>query len=133
MILNIEFEENFFMESIIKNKFIPCVCRVKGLNFTVEFSRPLKMMATGYIPNFNLQDICDRYSAAAGGEYTHYCFGEISLNYLSDSSFEVIDLKFFDEIYGWINIIENSVLAEKFKEEDRYYPDWAREPDKDRK
>ncbi|WP_157760047.1 hypothetical protein [Delftia acidovorans] len=115
MILNIEFKENFFIESIIKNKFIPCVCRVKGLSFTVEFSRPLKMMAAGYIPNFNLQDICDRYSAAAGGEYAHYCFGEIGLNYLSDSSFEVIDLKFFDEIYGWINIIENSVLAEKFK------------------
>jgi len=132
MILNIEFERNFFTESIVKNKFIPCVCRIKGLIFTVEFSRPL-MAAIGSIQDFNLQDICDRYSAAAGGEYTHYCFGEISLNYLFDDSFEIIDLKFFDEIYGWINIVENSVLADKIKEEDRYYPDWARELDKDRK
>ncbi|WP_313282757.1 hypothetical protein [Delftia tsuruhatensis] len=132
MILNIKFQDDFFSESIKKHKYIPCICKISGEIFTIEFVPPLRS-AVGRVGDFYLNDINERYPAGGGGEYTHYCFGEISLDMISEDDYNISDLRLFSRLNGWVNILEDSRLSDIIRPEDRYYPDWARELDKDRK
>ncbi|WCM88098.1 hypothetical protein [Acidovorax sp. NCPPB 3576] len=127
MILNIVFPDNLIVEQLLALEGIPCLCKVKGgVSFEIEFVHPLPL-ASGFVENWNSRDIDRRSSAGAGGVYTHYCFGKITLKKIDEKKYEIINLDFFNRSLGWLGILANSELCEEYKSDE---PDWLKELEK---
>ncbi|WP_155294172.1 hypothetical protein [Delftia acidovorans] len=94
MKLCIKFEKNGWFEYFIKNKNIPCICKIKGNDFSVEFFSPLPE-AVGTVKDFSKEEINLRAPSYGGGVHTHNSFAEISLIEVSQDIYEISDLRFF--------------------------------------
>ena len=126
MKLCIKFEKNGWFEYFIKNKNIPCICKIKGNDFSVEFFSPLPE-AVGTVKDFSKEEINLRAPSYGGGVHTHNSFAEISLIEVSQDIYEISDLRFFYQISGWHQILENFSLVEVVDED---LPDWVKDLDK---
>lgn len=126
MKLCIKFEKNGWFEYFIKNKNIPCICKIKGNDFSVEFFSPLPE-AVGTVKDFSKEEINLRAPSYGGGVHTHNSFAEISLIEVSQDTYEISDLRFFYQTSGWHQILENFSLVEVVDED---LPDWVKDLDK---
>ncbi|QQB51076.1 MULTISPECIES: hypothetical protein [Delftia] len=126
MKLCIKFEKNGWFEYFIKNKNIPCICKIKGNDFSVEFFSPLPE-AVGTVKDFSKEEINLRAPSYGGGVHTHNSFAEISLIEVSQDIYEISDLRFFYQTSGWHQILENFSLVEVVDED---LPDWVKDLDK---
>lgn len=106
MFLHIEIPRNLRSEGMLGQKNIPCFCRIGGgKGFDLLFQQPLPE-ATGRVEGWDCALIDERAPAGAGGQYTHYCFGVVTLERVDVNVYRIIDLSFFQEIYpGWFPII----------------------------
>jgi len=126
MKLCIRFEKDGWFEYFIKNKNIPCICKIRGNDFSVEFFSPLPE-AVGTVKDFSKEEINLRAQSYGGGVHTHNSFAEISLIEVSQDIYEISDLRFFYQTSGWHQILENFSLVEVVDED---LPDWVKDLDK---
>jgi hypothetical protein len=75
------------------------------------FQAPLPQ-AQGHVEGWTHKDIDARAPAGAGGEYTHYCFGMVTLNKTKEHLFNIVDLAFFSDTLGWFPVMDDGKLAE---------------------
>ncbi|MGL4283694.1 MAG: hypothetical protein ACRCSI_08795 [Eubacterium aggregans] len=107
LFLHIYFPDNLVSEKMVLQKKIPCFCRISGSRlFEIEFFEPLPS-AIGVIEGWSPELINERVSAGGGGKYTHYCFSVVSLEQIDSNIYGITSLDFFDEMSGWISIIDN--------------------------
>ncbi len=111
MLLKIQLPDNLVTQGLLEQKNIPCFCRVRGSSFELLFQHPLPE-ATGDVEGWTQKVIDDRAPAAAGGEYTHYCFGMVTLKKAGENVFDIVDLSFFNRTIGWCSIRESGELCE---------------------
>jgi hypothetical protein len=114
MILKISFPKNLVTDSLLKQNNIPCLCKISvcvKVGFKVIFRNPLPEVS-GEIFHLNIKEMELRIPVRVGGEYSYTYFGLITLK-ASDSEEEyfIESLKFFDESYGWLSIVENGEFA----------------------
>lgn len=111
MLLKIQLPDNLVVQGLIEQKNIPCFCRVRGTSFEILFQDPLPQ-ALGNVEGWTQKMIDDRAPAGAGGNYTHYCFGMVSLKKAAEDVFEIMDLSFFESTNGWCPIMKGGELCE---------------------
>jgi hypothetical protein len=103
--LHISFPDNLTTEIMLNLKNIPCICRI-GAEFEILFEDPLQV-AHGIVTNWDRDKIDERAPAGTGGEYTHYCFGTVSLTKSGADTYDVADLAFFNIAVGWCRILKD--------------------------
>lgn len=110
MLLKIQLPDNLVVKSLLEQKNIPCFCRVRGTSFELLFQGPLPQ-ATGVVEDWTHKVIDDRAPAGAGGEFTHYCFGMVTLKKAEEHVFDIVDLSFFESTTGWCPIMTSGELC----------------------
>lgn len=110
MLLKIQLPDNLVVQGLLVQKNIPCFCRVRGTSFELLFQGPLPQ-AVGVVEGWTHKVIDDRAPAGAGGEYTHYCFGMVTLKKAEENVFDIVDLSFFESTIGWCPILEKGELC----------------------
>lgn len=118
MILHITLPKNLISEGMLRQKNIPCLCKV-GKAFEIELLAPLPE-ATGVVQDWDWKLLAERSIAGVGGIYTHYRFGIVTLEPVQDDAYRIIDLAFFDTCFGWCPILEQGEYAPpgKFYDDD---------------
>ena len=111
MQLTIKLPDNLIVKDLLEKKNIPCLGKIKGLLFEIEFLYPLPQ-ATGTVDGWTHEEIDERVPAGAGGEYTHYSFTQITLRSVGGDIYDVVDLSFFNFIRGWLPVLINGELCE---------------------
>lgn len=111
MLLKIQLPDNLVVQSLLEQKNIPCFCRVRGSSFELLFQDPLPQ-AVGIVEGWTHRVIDDRAPAGAGGMYTHYCFGMVTLKQAGENVFNILDLSFFESAIGWSPIMAGGELCE---------------------
>ncbi|WP_148661474.1 hypothetical protein [Roseateles chitosanitabidus] len=107
LILKAQFPKDYFARELNSLPHIPCVCRIGGGRFLVEFSEPL-IEVEGEVLEFDISDIDRCAPAGGGGEYIHYSFATITLIPEKEDLFVVRDLSFFKGVApGWFSIIKD--------------------------
>jgi len=120
--VNVHFEDNLYTKKILEVNDIPCVCKISS-TFEIEFLEAVPQV-TGKVLNWTHKDIDARVPAGAGGDYTHYNFGIISISKLDNNLYIIEKLSMFDLWSGgWIKVIENREYVELIAEEE---PDWLK-------
>ena len=104
--LNIEFEKNLLTEELVLQKKIPCLCRVSK-DFEIVFKDPLPE-AVGVVHGWDRAMLEQRAMAGAGGKYTHYGYGLLTLKSIKENVYEITDLDFFSTGFGWCQILIDS-------------------------
>jgi hypothetical protein len=107
MNLNIKIPKNLATEQLLKQKNIPCFCKVSE-DFEISFREP---NVTGNVSEWDRKKIEERVMAGAGGMYTHYTDGMITLIEIGLNQYKIIDLTLFDRASGWCQVIENEIYA----------------------
>ena len=111
LVLKIKFPDDLNYKFLITQKYIPCLCKVKGgLSFEIEFMNPLPAV-TGVVEGWTAELICDRAPAGAGGEYTHYNFSLVSINNIEADKYQITSLMMFYEITGWYSVVEDGMWS----------------------
>lgn len=110
MNLKIEFAENLVSLSLIRQKNIPCLCRVSGSLFEVVFQSPLQDVV-GVVDGWDRKLLEERAVVGAGGSFTHYKHGMVTLSEIQMGLYKIIDLSFFYSDYGWCPILIGGVYA----------------------
>jgi hypothetical protein len=105
MQLKIELPDNLVVKGLLPQKKIPCLCRIGGSAFELLLQDPLPQ-ATGTVGGWTQRDIDARAPAGAGGQYTHYCLGMVTLEAVGEHIFNIVDLSFFVDTLGWLPIVE---------------------------
>lgn len=113
MLLHIELPNNLAAQSLLAQKHIPCLCRIGGGPlFELLFQDPLPI-ALGHMEDWSNEMIDARAPAGAGGKYTHYCFGTVTLERIETHLYRVIDLSFFERLHpGWFPIVKDGEWCE---------------------
>lgn len=107
MNLNIVFPNDLFTAKTIQQNDIPCVCQVMlSGNFRVVFSE-LLFEASGFMSEFDENDINYRFPVLAGGAFAQHCNAMITLKRVNNDKYQVVNLKFFHSLAGWISLIES--------------------------
>lgn len=116
--LRISLPVNLAAADMVRQKNIPCLCRV-AKEFEIEFLDPLPE-ATGVVFRWDRRMLEERAVAGAGGPYSHYAFGLVTLDQLEPDIYWIVDLAFFNRIFGWCPILENGAYAPpgKFTDDD---------------
>jgi hypothetical protein len=112
MFLHIELPKNLRVEGMLGQKNIPCLCRIGGgKGFELAFQNPLPE-AIGRVEGWDCALIDERAPAGAGGQYTHYCFGVVTLKRVEANLYSIVDLSFFQEAYpGWFPIVTDGAWS----------------------
>ncbi len=103
MEIELRIAKNLVTSSLLEQQDIPCICRVAG-EFEIDFASPLPD-AHGVVSNWDRTKLNERAPAGAGGKYTHYCFGKLSLAPIEGDKYRVLSLSFFNRTVGWCPII----------------------------
>lgn len=111
MLLKIKLPDNLVVQNLLEQKNIPCFCRIRGNLFELLFQDPLPQ-SVGTVEGWTQKIINDRAQAGTGGEYTHYCFGMVTLKRVEEHAFDIVDLSFFIRTIGWCPIIAGNELFE---------------------
>jgi hypothetical protein len=109
MMLRIKFPENLITEQLVVQEDIPCLCRVSK-EFEVVFEDPLPEV-TGVVAGWDRKMLEQRAPAGAGGRYTHYVPGRITLRKVEGDEFVIVSLSFFYCSFGWCPILEGNEYA----------------------
>ena len=109
MKLNINFPDNLITFDLLKQVRIPCFCKISE-EFEIGFSDTVPE-SHGVVSEWDRKELESRAVAGAGGQYTHFANGLITLRKLSGGVFEIIDLDMFYRSYGWCAILTNGKYA----------------------
>lgn len=110
--LRIALPDSIGIQDALRQKNMPCFCRIKGSVFQMVFQEPL-FDSEGTVEEW-VQEVIDRRApAGAGGEYTHHCYGMVSLKNLEENFFEITDLSFFKNPFGWCQILMDGNLTQE--------------------
>jgi len=118
MKLNIEIPKNLATEQLLKQKNIPCFCRV-AKEFEILFQDPFPE-SVGIVSEWDRRELEKRAVAGAGGRYTHYTNGMVTLKEIDLNQYQIVDLYFFNRNFGWCPVIVNNAYAmpKKFWDEE---------------
>lgn len=109
MKLHIHFPKNLVTESLLRQKKIPCLCRI-GKNFEILFQHPLPE-ALGTVEGWDIEEVLKRAPAGAGGQYTYYSFSAVTLREIKSNLYQIIDWDLFNRSVGWCHILVNGEYA----------------------
>jgi len=109
MNLNIQIPKNLVTEELLRQKNIPCFCRVSR-DFEISLQDPFPDV-TGKVSDWDRRELEKRAMAGAGGKYTHYTNGLITIKEIDANQYHIIDLSLFCCSSGWCPIVENGVYA----------------------
>lgn len=87
---------------------IPCFARVSSV-FSLDFSAIYNERSSEVI-DWKKEDLEARCAAGAGGQYIYSCPALVSLE-LKNERYEIVDLKFYNKMSGWHQILQNGVLT----------------------
>jgi hypothetical protein len=103
--LHISLPKNLITADLVRQKNIPCLCKV-AKDFEIEFMDPLPE-ATGVVQGWDRLLLEERAIAGVGGAYTHYTFGLVTLDQIEPNVYKIVDLAFFNRIFGWCPILKD--------------------------
>ncbi len=109
MKLNIKFPNNLITDNLLKQKRIPCFCKISG-EFEISFSETVPE-SSGIVSDWDRKELELRAVAGAGGQYTHYAHGLITLEKAETDTYKIIDLEMFYTNFGWCPILRNGEYA----------------------
>ena len=124
MILKVDFLD--MIVSIDGMKDVPCICKVKGDKFIVEFVTTFDLSfqhIEGELNEWSLKALNDRAPSRAGGKYTYHEPGLISVKKADEKTYQVVSLKLFYNNLGWLPFIEAGKYATPVQFWDDE-PDW---------
>ncbi len=104
--LVIQFPKNLVTELLIQQKDIPCFCKI-AKDFELDFTESIPQVS-GKVIHWDRRELELRAEPGAGGEYTHYRNGLVSLQETEQKDvYNIIDLKLFYYHLGWCSVITN--------------------------
>lgn len=109
MKLNIDFPDNMITDDLLKQQRIPCFCKV-STQFEIFFSDTFPE-SSGVVSDWDRREFELRAIAGAGGHYTHFANGLITLNKVGDGVFEIVDFEIFYRTFGWCAVLRNGNYA----------------------
>ncbi|WP_075675003.1 hypothetical protein [Stenotrophomonas sp. TD3] len=109
MKLRVSFPDNLASEDLINQERIPCLCKVADCFEVVIFDSSPEV--TGVIEEWDRRELALRAVAGAGGKYSHYARGLITIRPVSLGLYDVIDLQFFYASMGWCPVIRDGEYA----------------------
>lgn len=93
MKLNIDFPESMITDELLRQEQIPCFFKVSK-EFEIWFSDTVPE-SSGVVSEWDRRELELRAVAGAGGRYTHYASGLITLQKVDENVFKIIDLEMF--------------------------------------
>lgn len=106
-ILRIEIPDDLVHQAIFKLPEIPCVCKVDGGKFHIEFRSPLPLLQ-GELEGWDHEHLQHRAPAMGGSTVTYYCPAKISVANNKSGQLIVKNLSFFILAHpGWFPVIDN--------------------------
>ncbi|UJR63912.1 hypothetical protein [Dickeya zeae] len=112
MLLKVFFPDNLLTGSLIEQNDIPCMIKVSE-KFELVFS-VVEPVSIGVVERWDRDCFEKRTLARAGGEYTHYEPGLVTLNKVGDDIYKISDLSIFYNDFGWCPILINGDYAEPY-------------------
>lgn len=109
MNLNIAFPNNMVAGDLVRQERIPCMCKVAE-DFEIHFSEIIPD-TVGVVTGWDRRELEIRAPAGAGGEYTHYSFGMITIKEISLGIYKILELEMFNRSFGWCHVISGGEYA----------------------
>ena len=109
MKLNINFPDNLITDELLRQERIPCMCKISK-EFEISFSDTIPE-SSGIVSEWDRKELELRAVASAGGKYTHYAFGLITLKEIGLGVYKIIDLEMFYRNFGWCVILKGGEYA----------------------
>lgn len=106
--------------SLVEQNDIPGMIQVSE-KFELVFS-VVEPVSIGVVERWDRDCFEKRALAGAGGEYTHYRPGIVTLNKVVNGVYKIIDLSIFYNDFGWCPILLNEDYAQP-------YPFWDSDDD----
>lgn len=113
MYLEATFPDNIDSEMLFETKLVPCVIKVAE-EFHIHFCDPL-VNVSGVVKGWEKKELNKRCPAKGGGKYLHHRHAQVTLKPTEPDKFEIVDMNFFSPGLGWLEIVQNSLLAEPGK------------------
>lgn len=110
MILTIDFPQDLRTEAMLQHVRIPCLCKVAA-DFAIAFAVTVPP-SEGLVSGWDRRELELRAVAGAGGEYTHYSQGLITLEMIGERTYRIVDLEMFYTRFGWCAVIRDGEYAE---------------------
>lgn len=105
MKLNIAFPKNMITDELLRQKRIPCFCKVSN-EFEISFSDTMPE-SSGAVSGWDRRELELRAVAGAGGRYTHFANGLITLQKVDEDVYRILDLEMFYRSYGWCVVLRD--------------------------
>ncbi|WP_432219469.1 hypothetical protein ACREYJ_12340 [Pseudomonas kribbensis] len=109
MKLNIDFPENMITDALLEHARIPCLCKVSSA-FEISFSDTVPE-SSGVVSDWDRSELDLRAPAGAGGQYTHYSNGLITLEKVAKGIYRIVDLEMFNRCVGWCAVLKDGEYA----------------------
>ncbi|WP_169315892.1 hypothetical protein, partial [Pseudomonas syringae] len=103
MKLKIDFPKSMITDELLGQKRIPCFCKVSK-EFEISFSDTVPE-SSGVVSGWDRRELELRAVAGAGGRYTHFANGLITLQKIDEDVYKIIDLEMFYRSYGWGTVL----------------------------
>ncbi|WP_339493071.1 hypothetical protein [Pseudomonas sp. EA_15y_Pfl2_R67] len=109
MKLNIDFPKNMITDELLRQERIPCFCKVSK-KFEISFSDTVPE-SSGVVSGWDRRELELRAVAGAGGRYTHFANGLITLQKVDEGVYKILDLEIFYRSYGWCAVLRGGEYA----------------------
>lgn len=109
MKLRIDFPKNMITQELLGQVRIPCLCKVSD-KFEIHFFNTIPE-SDGVVEDWDRRELELRAVAGAGGQYTHYAHGLITIKGAPDGAFRIVDLEMFYTTFGWCPVIIDGEYA----------------------
>lgn len=96
-------------DELLKQERIPCFCRVSS-EFEILFSDTIPE-SLGTVSDWDRRELELRAVAGAGGGYTHFSNGLITLQKVDENVYRILDLEMFYRSYGWCVVLRDGEYA----------------------
>ncbi|WP_448093796.1 hypothetical protein [Pseudomonas lini] len=96
MKLNINFPKSIVADDLLKQERIPCFCKVSK-EFEILFSDTVRE-SSGVVSGWDRTELEIRTVAGAGGRYTHFANGLITLQKIDEGVYKILILEMFIEV-----------------------------------
>ncbi|NIJ78874.1 hypothetical protein FHT08_004016 [Xanthomonas campestris] len=109
MKLQIDFAMNLANDELLKQKKIPCVCKISR-DFEISFpdSAP---ESSGTVSDWDRGEFELRAVPGTGGQYTHNARSLITIERIEGNIYKIIDLDIFNRLFGWCTVLEGGLYA----------------------
>ncbi len=105
-------------KNIFAQEDIPCFTRINE-QFIIDFDLD-PYFIEGKVVDWDEYKLNLLFGAGVGGDYTYYNHSLITIQKIKEGEYDIISLKFFDDMTGWVSIIENAEYAEYINIEPGY-------------